>query len=81
MLSLFRLDVGRADHLGPLRCFRRHEVSEIGRRPGHRDGPEIAEPSHHPRIGKSGIDLPVELVDDRSDVPRGAPSPNDVFTS
>src|SRR5262249_55583910 len=60
-----RLDVERPDYLGPFHGILRHEVCEIGRRPGHRNAAEIVEPRDHPRIGKSGIDLPVELVDDR----------------
>src|SRR5262249_57708891 len=59
-----RLDVDRPDYLGPFHGILRHEVCEIGRRAGHRNAAEIVEPRDHPRNCKSGINLPVELVDD-----------------
>jgi len=67
MPSLFQLDVGRVDYLGAKSAGKLAIAS-----------PEITEPSHHLRIGKTGLDLPVEFIDDRLGLPASpaaAPAP------
>src|SRR6266851_6906208 len=59
-----RLDVGHADHLGPLVSFVGNEFAELGRRHRHWHASQIGEPHLHLGIGKAGIYLPVDLVDD-----------------
>src|SRR5262249_54980628 len=61
----FRLDVGRANYLSPLGGLLPDQVCAIGGRAGHRNAAEIAKTRFHSGINKSGIDLFVELIDDR----------------
>src|SRR5262245_1433311 len=57
-------DVRRPDHLGPLLCFVGDEVAERAGTHRHRLAAELYQLRLDFQIGKRGIDLPVELVDD-----------------
>src|SRR5258707_13926443 len=59
-----RLEVGHANHLGPLVSFVGNEFAELGRRHRHWHAAQIGEPRLHPGIGKAGIYLLVDLADD-----------------
>src|ERR1700726_1950221 len=59
-----RLDVRELDHLGPFLGFVGNELAEIGWRAGKCHGAEIGKPLLQRGIGKAGIDLLVEPVDD-----------------
>src|SRR5262245_36070023 len=61
---LLRLDVRRPDHLAPLLGFLSDQLAEVSRRTRKHRAAEIGEPRLHRGIGKGGIDLFVELVDD-----------------
>src|SRR5271170_5892893 len=61
---LFRLDVGRPDHLAPLLRFIRDELAKIGRRQRERRAPEFGKPCVDFRIGECRDNLLVELVND-----------------
>jgi hypothetical protein len=52
------------DDLRPLLGLLDDTCSELGRRAGHLDDAELVEPRLHLRIGKAGVDLAVEPVDD-----------------
>src|SRR5271157_6416067 len=58
-----RFDVGRPDHLAPFFGFVRDELTEVGRRSRERRATQVAKASPHLGISKSGVDLPVKLVD------------------
>ena len=60
-----RLDARELDHLAPLLGFFGDEFSEGGRRHRHRLGSQSNQPRLDFRISKDGVDLLVELVDDR----------------
>ena len=60
---LFYLDVGGADHLGPLLGFSGDELAELGGRHRNRGAAEVREPLFDRRIGESSVDLTVELLD------------------
>src|SRR5262245_61599459 len=59
-----RLDVGRADHLGPLLGFVDDQLTELGRRSRQWRAAEVSETSLHLRVVESRVDLLVEPVDD-----------------
>src|SRR3984885_2410545 len=68
-----RLEVGGLHDLAPLAGFRRNESTELGRCAGKRRATQVDEVFFHRRVGKSGVDLPVERLDDRGRrVRRGA---------
>src|SRR5262245_7726157 len=58
-----RLDFGRPDYLGPLLGFLGDEFAEIGRRECKLSATFVVEPRLYFTIGESGVDFPVELVD------------------
>src|SRR5262245_27907111 len=66
MRGSLRLDVGRADHLGPLLGFVGNELAEVGRRACERVATRLSHPCFDLRIGERGVGLLVELVDDFS---------------
>src|SRR5215510_2111647 len=59
-----RLDARELDDLGPLFGFVGDELAKIGGRTRKHRTSQIGEARLHGRIGESGIDLLVELVDD-----------------
>jgi hypothetical protein len=59
-----RLHAGELDDLGPLLGFPDEEPAEIGRRAGEHRRAEIGELRPHLGVGKDGVDLVVEPVDD-----------------
>src|SRR6516162_4065600 len=75
--SLFRLDVGRADHLGPFFGVCRDEVRKLSKRSGENRITPVGDARLDRRIGKSGINCLVELVDylDRGATRRTDPLP------
>src|SRR5215813_3799463 len=64
--SLFRLDVGRPDHLAPLLSFGRNMLSELGWRIGKHDGAQVDKLRLDFRVGERGVGFLVELLDDVS---------------
>src|SRR5262245_57035082 len=71
--ALFRLNVCRANDLAPLVDTFGDKLAEISGAHRHRHATEIGKPRLDLGIGKSSIDLLVELVDDlRGRVPRRA---------
>ena len=64
--ALLWLDVGRPDHLGPLLSVIGNEFAEGSGRPRQRRDGQIVKPRFQFGIGKSSINLPVQLVDDIS---------------
>src|SRR6516225_8527641 len=70
-LLLLWLDVGGPDHLGPFLGLSGNERPEIGRRAGNEHAAEIGELGFELGIVKSGIDLAIELIDDRGRRIRG----------
>ena len=62
--ALPRLDVGRPYHLGPFLSFVSDELAELSGRARKHSAAQIGKPRLHLWIGKRGIDLPVELLDD-----------------
>src|SRR6516165_2539710 len=63
-LLLLWLDVGGPDHLGPFLGFSGNECPEIGRA-GNEHAAEVGEPGLELGIGEAGVDLAIELIDDR----------------
>jgi hypothetical protein len=63
---LLRLDVGTPDHLGPCVSVFDDKLSERGGRIDEGAAAQLGKPRFQLRIGQSGIDLHVELVDDLS---------------
>jgi hypothetical protein len=61
---LLRLDVGRPDHFAPFLGFVGDELAEIGGREREHVATEIGNPRLHIGVGKSSVDLFVELLDD-----------------
>src|SRR5262249_1016614 len=59
-----RLDAGIVNHLAPLLSFVRDELAEVGSRAWKCGGAPLGKPRLHVGIGKSRVDLRVELVDD-----------------
>ena len=59
------LEVGELYHLPPLRGFRCDECTEFGRRTGKCRTAELDQAGFHPWIGKAGIGLAVEALNDR----------------
>ena len=59
------LEVGELYHLAPLRGFRRDEGTKFGRRTRKCGTAEFDQAGFDPRIGKAGIGLPVESLNDR----------------
>ena len=59
------LDVGGPDHLGPFLGFIADELAEVVRRARKHHAAEVGEPRLHLGIGKRGVDLGVEFLDDR----------------
>ena len=70
-----RLDVGGADHPGPFLGFIADELAEISRRARQSTAAEVGESRLDLGIGKRGVDLAVEFLDDRRGVSLGAPMP------
>src|SRR5262245_25908117 len=64
VVSLLRLDVGRADHLGPLLGFVSDEFPKLYGREREPVATQIAKPRLDLRVGEAGVDLLIELVDD-----------------
>src|SRR5215203_4173391 len=62
--ALFRLHVGRADHLAPLFGFGHQQLAEFGCRHRERDIAEVGQPRVDFRIGEARPDLAVEHLDD-----------------
>src|SRR4051812_2863628 len=62
----FALDICGPDHVPPLLSFFGDELGEVRRRDHQRGATQVGEPRLDLRIGKRGIDLAVELVDDLS---------------
>jgi hypothetical protein len=62
--SSLRLDVGCPDHFTPFLGLPDDEVSEVSGRTREYLTAEISQPRLHLRIGQSGVDLLIELVDD-----------------
>src|SRR5262249_12155932 len=56
-------DLGRAHHLGPLLGFRGNEFAEIGWRERKFSASFAGKPRLYFGIGESGVDFPVEPVD------------------
>src|SRR5262249_19688124 len=52
------------DHLAPLLDFFTDKPVEVGRRAGKRRATELSNPCLRPRVGKSGVELLVELFHD-----------------
>src|SRR5215510_11988398 len=59
-----RLDLGRADHLTPLLGFVGDELAEIGGRERKLSATFVGKPRLYFEIGESGVDFPVEPIDD-----------------
>ncbi len=59
-----RLDMGRADHLGPLLGFIGDELAEVGGRARKGRTAKLGKPGLQLGIGKPCIDLAIDLVDD-----------------
>src|SRR3979411_2338371 len=59
-----RLRPGKLDHLAPLLGFRGDELAAVGWRARKRGGAEVGELRLQLGIGKAGVDLLVEPVDD-----------------
>ena len=57
-----RLDACELDHLGPLLDFVGDELFKVGGRTREHRGSQVGEAFLHVGIGKSGIDLLVELL-------------------
>src|SRR5262245_58638766 len=62
--ALLRLDVGCSNHPGPLLRFLSNQLSVIGGRALYRDSTKVGKPRTQLGIGKTCIDLLVELLDD-----------------
>src|SRR5262245_35089305 len=62
-VGLFRLDTSKFDHLGPLLGVVGNKLPEIGGR-ARKDRALLDEACPDARIGKTRVDLPIELVDD-----------------
>jgi hypothetical protein len=60
----FRLDTGQPNHLAPFLGFQRDELAEVGRQAAKHRAVQVGKPRLDVGIGKAGIDLPVQLVDD-----------------
>jgi hypothetical protein len=60
----FRLEARELDHLAPFLSFVRDELSEVGGRARQQRAAQIGKPRLDLGIGKPGVDLLVELVDD-----------------
>src|SRR5271163_3778494 len=58
------LDVCRPDHLAPPLDVVRDQLSKVGGRARKYFGAQVGKPSLYSGIGKRGVDLLVELVDD-----------------
>src|SRR5215467_9637683 len=63
-IPLVDFDIGRPDHLAPLLGFGGHESSEIGGRAQQRRTTHVGKARLERGVGKRGVDLRVELVDD-----------------
>src|SRR5712692_10327717 len=63
-VGLVWLGTGELDHLGPLLCFVRNELAEVGRGKGKHRAAQLGEPRLQLRVDESRIDLLVELVND-----------------
>src|SRR5215468_11576057 len=63
-LALFRLYVGRPDHLRPLLGFVSDEFAEVGGRHRHWHAAQLGEPRLEFGICKARVDLSVEPIDD-----------------
>src|SRR5262245_12006711 len=61
--GLLRLDVGRPNHLAPLLGFVGDELAEVGRRANKHRAAEVSKPRLQPRIGNTGVNLLVKLLD------------------
>src|SRR5262245_2153468 len=59
-----RLDLGVPDNLGPFLGFIADELAELDRRKNERGAAQLGEPRLYFRVGKSCIDLFIELEDD-----------------
>src|SRR5215467_7116502 len=63
-ITSFRLDVGATDHLAPFLGFLRDKRTEVGRRSVKHGAVQFDEPSLDVVIGKAGVELLVEFLDD-----------------
>src|SRR3979490_1678490 len=63
ILGSVRLDAGELDHLGPLFIFVGDEFCELRGRARNYRAAQVAKARLHLGIGKSGVDLLVELLD------------------
>src|SRR4051812_20248407 len=61
-----RLDVGRADHLGPLVSFVGDELFERSGRAHKHRSTEVSKPRVHFWVGEARVNLPVKPIDDIS---------------
>src|SRR5215831_1400564 len=62
--ALLRIDVGRPDHLAPFLGLVGDELAEVHGRACEYRAAQVGKPRVELAIGKGGIDLLVELVDD-----------------
>src|ERR1700730_16369291 len=59
-----RFDARALDHFSPLLGFGGDELLAFGQRHGHWYDTEVGKPCLEPRVGKNGIDLRVEHLND-----------------
>src|SRR5215470_4319715 len=63
-IGSLQFDAGELYHLAPLLGFLGDQRAELGRRHRHGNAAQVVEPRFHLGVGKAGVDLFVELVDD-----------------
>ena len=73
--TVLRSDIRAADHLAPLLGFFDDDLAPFGGRQRHGLGAERGESRFDGGIVETGVNLRVELRDDVSGVPLGAPIP------
>jgi hypothetical protein len=69
------------NHLGPFFGFVGDQLAELSRRSRERHAAEVSETGVHLGVGKSRVDLLVELVDDLGRRVPGAPMPYHMLAS